>query len=958
MGHTVQRIVVILLTNALYSTELDTECRKDITFVMEYKSSPWVGHFWCNGNCRYNSVCSCNANCWYNRNCQYNGGCWYNGNCWHIWDGCCYCTEDFLDGVLDVSDLTANVHVLFNGHTYGYQLTWPRTTSGQCGAQNWHSHHQTLSGLLQVVSGNFMTGRPDVPDVIVLVAESKTLDVKDDVAKSLRDNGILVVVVGVGDDVNRSELLLLATDETYLLMVHDRLQLKHSIPKIREMACSSCQKDVTFVMAWDEVSPGRQSLGWCSGGLVSEFVKTIDNQLEVTSVDWLPDGNANGCQMNWRDFSTNCSCHKSQWPELSPSLLFENIINRFSNLRPEYPNVVVLITDRRVGFSIGDTQIFRDNNVLVVTVEIGNTGSQEELRALATSSNVSFTLENWSSLTGLIPELRHLVCHDSSIQPKIVACGDSRIDVTILVDLSHSMTGYVPSMKTFLTTFLTTLSVTDKDQHVTLITFSSNVKVVVENSVNISDLLAAINDLKPQMGVSDMSGALTEAFYVVKRSPRLYMDTGQSCPALAALILSDGLSQSRSDVLKAATNLKRVGVRISLLSFGVESTVYENEAITSNHYTFHSFNRSMNSTLLNELHSDIVNGTSEVQSSVAGSDCGYEPANVTFIFNVQSEDFIQTYVGEFVNFTKPLSNHPHISVLHPFHISSTLPNDVRSHKTVSSTLLEMLEEVKFPTDVNGATCVIIVSDEKVTAPAPLFRQIWRLADTGSKVMSVGVGDDVNNYVTERIASVPRYAFSSRSVWDIDIPQNMWSRYCEACGFTPAIDLVFLVEASTQTFSPWNDVLNFLIGASDNFPVGRHNVMVSVVTFGQQTVSQIRFNSYTNKMELFRSIRSLQPRRGPADLSTVLQDVDSLFAGARGGRPEAKKVAVLVMAQMITRVNSTGENTHVILLDIGDKINYSPSKFVKSSDIYIQTRGADDLARYSRDLRGIVCSNEP
>ncbi|XP_048244472.1 collagen alpha-4(VI) chain-like [Haliotis rufescens] len=924
-------ISFIISRSCMCSTGPGAECLGDITFVMEYKNFPFTDPTNCNCDGKPGSyiVGSC---CW----------CY---SCWNPF------YDDFLDELGDVSGVKVNMYVSDVSALRLYDCTFdlPQLKTTRCRTECWNV--RTMSNTPTI---------PDVGGVVVLVVESRLSHVMKDVVSSLLDGGAVVVVVGVGNDVSRRELLPLATDENRLVMVEHRDRLQESVSEIRQKACNSCQKDVTFVMAWDEVSPGRQSLGWCSGGLISEFIKTIDNQLEVTSVDWLPDGNANGCQMNWRDFSTTCSCHKSQWPELSPSLLYENIINRFSNLRPEYPNVVVLITDRRIGFSIGDTQIFRDNNVLVVTVEIGNTGSQEELRALATSSNVSFTLENWSSLTGLIPELRHLVCYDMSLQRNDVAC-ESRTDTTLLVDLSHSMTGYVPPMKTFLTTFLKTLSVKDKDQHVTLITFSSNVKVVLENSVNISDLLAAINDLKPQMGVSDMSGALTEAFYVVKRSPRLYMDTGQSCPALAALILSDGLSQSRSDVLKAATNLKRVGVRISLVSFGVESTVYENEAMTSNHYTFHSFNRSMNSTLLNELHSDIVNVSAEAakgHNSAAESNCSYEPANVTFIFNVQSEDIIQTYVGEFVNFTKPLSNHPHISVLHPFHISSTLPNDVRSHKTVSSTLLEMLEEVKFPTDVNGATCVIIVSDEKVTAPAPLFRQIWRLADTGSKVMSVGVGDDVNNYVTERIASVPRYAFSSRSVWYIDIAQNMWNRYCEACGFTPAIDLVFLVEASTKTFSPWNDVLNFLIGASDTFPVGRHNVMVSVVTFGQQTVSQVRFNSYTNKMELFRSIHSLQPRRGPADLATVLQDVDSLFAGARGGRPEAKKVAVLVMAQMITRVISAGEDTHVILLDIGAKRKYSPSKFLKKSDIYIPTTGAHDLVTYSRNLRDIVCSNEP
>ncbi|XP_071078551.1 collagen alpha-5(VI) chain-like [Haliotis cracherodii] len=804
-------IYVTIFRSCMCSTGPGAVCLGDITFVMEYKNFPFTDPTNCNCDGKLGSyfVGSC---CW----------------CYSCWDPF---YDHFLDELGDVSGVKVNLYVSDASALRLYDCTFdlPNLKTTRCRTECWNA--RTISNTPRI---------PDVGGVVVLVVERGLSHVMEDVVSSLPDGGAVVVVVGVGNDVSRRELLPLATDENRLVMVEHRNKLQESVSEIRQKACNC-------------------------------------------------------------DMSERCD----------------------------------------------------------ICYGLGNTGSQEELRALATSSNVSFTLENWSSLTGLIPELRHLVCHDMSLQRNDVAC-ESRTDTTLLVDLSHSMTGYVPSMKTFLTTFLKTLSVTVKDQHVTLITFSSNVKVVVENSVNISDILAAINDLKPQMGVSDLTGALTEAFYVVKRSPRLYMDTGQSCPALAALILSDGLSQSRSDVLKAATNLKRVGVRISLLSFGVESTVYENEAITSNRYTFHSFNRSMNSTLLNELHSDIVNVSAEAakgHDSAAESNCSYKPANVTFIFNVQSEDLIQTYVGEFVNFTKPLSNHPRISVLHPFHISSTLPNDVRSHKTVSSTLLEMLEEVKFPTDVNGATCVIIVSDEKVTAPAPLFRQIWRLADTGSKVMSVGVGDDVNNYVTERIASVPRYAFSSRSVWDIDIPQNMWNRYCEACGFTPDIDLVFLVEASTQTFSPWNDVLNFLIGASDTFPVGRHNVMVSVVTFGQQTVSQIRFNSYTTKMELFRSIHSLQPRRGPADLATVLQDVDSLFAGARGGRPEAKKVAVLVMAQMITRVISTGEDTQVILLDIGAKRNHSPSKFLKSSDIYIQTRGADGLARYRRDLRGIVCSNE-
>ncbi|XP_046559817.1 collagen alpha-4(VI) chain-like [Haliotis rubra] len=437
------------------------------------------------------------------------------------------------------------------------------------------------------------------------------------------------------------------------------------------------------------------------------------------------------------------------------------------------------------------------------------------------------------------------------------------------------------------------------------------------------------------------------------------MDTGQTCPALVALVLSDGLSQSRPDVLEAATNLKRLGVMISFLPFGIESTVYENEAIKSSHYLLQSLNHSINYTFLSGLHADIVKGSTMGSDTDVENHCSYTPTPVIFIFNVENEAVVQLYVGEFVKFTKSLSTHQNISVLHSSDIlPTTLPTDVTSHKTATSTLPEMLDEVQSPADVNGASCIIIISDKHVTAPAPLFRQIWRLADTGSKVMSVGIGRNVNNYVIERIASVPRYGFSSRPVWENDIPPMLWNRYCEACGFTTAIDLVFLVEASTQTFSQWNEVLTLLIDVSDNFPVGRHNVMVSVVTFGQQTVSQILFNSYSNKMDLFRSIHSLQPRRGPADLTAALQDVDSLFAGARGGRPGVKKVMVLVMAQVITRDLNTREDTQVILMDVGAKRNYSPSRFLKSSDICIHLEGADDLVRYSRDLHDIVCKLEP
>ncbi|XP_067681378.1 collagen alpha-6(VI) chain-like [Haliotis asinina] len=891
---------------------LGTDCRGDITLVVEYAKFP------------FNDLTNCN--CDGKRGSYFVGSCCWCYSCWDIF------YDDFLQEIGDIRGAKVIIYVHHQVTVYrcAFDLLQRNTTS--CRSECWSRVNSTPT-------------TPQVPGLVVVVVESTPSAEVIDIVSSVGDGGDAIVVVGVGSNVGRRDLLPLATTDNRLMMVEDRDELLRSASMIRQKACNSCQKDVTFVMAWDEVSSGRQSWGWCSGGLISEFLKTMGDQLAVTSIDWLPDGSANGCQMNWRDFSSNCSCHKSQWKELSPSLLYENIVNRFSNLRPEYPNVAVLITDRHVGFSPEDTQVFRDNNVLVITVEIGNNESQEELRALATSSNVSFSLGNWSSLSGLIPELRDLVCNDISLQPNTVAC-DTRTDITLLVDLSHSMTKYVPSIITLLTTFLKTLTVADMDQHVTLITFSSEVTIVLENSVNVSDLLAAINDLKPQHGVSDLSGALAQAVNVVKRSPRFLMDTGQTCPALVAFILSDGLSQSRADVLEAATNLKRLGVTISFLSFGIGSTVNEKEAIISNPCLLQSLNHSINYTFLTELHAEVVN------------DCSYTPANVTFIINVENEAVAQLYVGEFIKFTKSLSTAHNISVFHSSDILPTLPTDVTSHKTASSTLPEMLNEVQFPADVSGANCIIIISDDHVAAPAPLFRQIWRLADSGSKVMSVGIGRNVNDYVIERIASVPRYGFSSRPVWETDIPSMLWNRYCEACGFTTAIDLVFLVEASSQTFSQWNDVLTFLMDASDNFPVGRHNVMVSVVTFGQQTVAQILFNSYSNKMELFRSIHSLQPRSGPVDLTTAEQDVDSLFAGARGGRPEAKKVAVLVMAQVITRDLNTLEDTHVILMDIGAKRNYSPSRFLKSSDICIHLEGTDDLVTHSRDLHDIVCTPGP
>ncbi|XP_046559818.1 uncharacterized protein LOC124268843 [Haliotis rubra] len=421
-------IAVIPFISYTSSEGLGTECRGDITFVMEYAKFPF----------RDRTNCNCDGK----RGSYFIGSCCWCFCCWDIF------YDDFLQELGDVSGAKVRIYVHVGGVLFHCTFDLLQLNASSCRKECWR----------QVTSA---PRRPHVPGLVVVVAESKPSAVMNDLVSSVRDGGDAVVVVGVGSNVSRRDLLPLATDDNRLMMVEHRDELNESVSMIRQKACNSCQKDVTFVMAWDEVSSGRQSWGWCAGGLISEFVKTIGNQLAVTSIDWLPDGSAYGCQMNWRHFSSNCSCHKSQWKELSPSLLYQNIVNRFSNLRPEYPNVIVLITDRHVSFSPEDTRIFRENNVLVLTVEIGNNESQDELRALATSSNVSFSLGNWSSLIGLIPELRNLVCNDISLQPKIVGC-ETRTDITLLVDLSHSMTSYVPSMMTFLKTFLQTLSITKR----------------------------------------------------------------------------------------------------------------------------------------------------------------------------------------------------------------------------------------------------------------------------------------------------------------------------------------------------------------------------------------------------------------------------------------------------------------------------------------------------------------
>ncbi len=80
--------------------------------------------------------------------------------------------------------------------------------------------------------------RPDALDVLVLVTDGPSTDNVMAPARSLRDMGVKIITVGIGDHINKRQMANIASDpDDSNMFLTDFDNLEPLIPKVQKAAC-------------------------------------------------------------------------------------------------------------------------------------------------------------------------------------------------------------------------------------------------------------------------------------------------------------------------------------------------------------------------------------------------------------------------------------------------------------------------------------------------------------------------------------------------------------------------------------------------------------------------------------------------------------------------------------------------------------------------------------------------
>lgn len=84
------------------------------------------------------------------------------------------------------------------------------------------------------------TGRPDTPNILVLMTDGQSEDPVIEPAQKLRDAGVIIYAVGVGNNYVMAELNIIATDpDSEHVLTADFSNLDPVVKRIKDSACQS-----------------------------------------------------------------------------------------------------------------------------------------------------------------------------------------------------------------------------------------------------------------------------------------------------------------------------------------------------------------------------------------------------------------------------------------------------------------------------------------------------------------------------------------------------------------------------------------------------------------------------------------------------------------------------------------------------------------------------------------------
>uniref|UniRef100_A0A8D2B9H9 VWFA domain-containing protein n=1 Tax=Sciurus vulgaris TaxID=55149 RepID=A0A8D2B9H9_SCIVU len=814
---------------------------------------------------------------------------------------------------------------------------------------------------LEFIRTNFLTetggsrAKDRVPQIVILVTDGESNDEVQDAADQLKEDGVIVYVVGVNvQDVQELQKIASEPFEKFLFNTENFNILQEFSGSLLQTLCSAVESKIKeFTKAYADVvflvDTSRET-SWTSFRWMQNFITRVVSMLEVGR-DKYQIGLAQYGDQGHTEFLFNT--YKTQKElmthvrerfllrggsrrtgkalrYLHRTFLQEAAGSRFLQGIPQY---AVVITSGKSEDEIWDAaQTLRKKGVKVVSVgvqhfdrgELEGIGSPALVYDVQGEDGLTQVMQNVSVViqgTGQ-PEFRTEATKEAA-----VACPTAiPTDLVFLIeDFSRARQSNFQQVVNFLKTTVSSLSIHSDAVRIALVFYSEEPRLefsldTFQSSAKILEHLDKLT-YQGRRGKTKTGAALDflrNEVFIQEKGGRSNQGVQQ-----IAVVITEGFSQD--SVSRPASHLRRAGVTIYAVGTQHASESKDLEKMVTYPPWKHAIPLEsflqlfiVGSELKSQLCPEIMDRTAFIPGKVYTPQKGcvhIEKADIYFLIDgsgsINPEDFLEmkVFMNEVIKMFQIGSDRVRFGVIQysdkiksKFILSQYASvaelkaaiDDIQQGGggTATGEALNNMTQVFADTArINVARYLIVITDGK--SSDPVAEAAEGLRGDGVVIYAIGVRDaDITEL--QEIAKDKVffvYEFDSLKAIQQEVVQDICSS--ETCKNRKA-DIIFLIDGS-ESISPkdFKKMKEFMERMVNQSNISAEEIQIGLLQFSSTPQEEFRLSQYSSKVDIRRAILAVQQMNDGTRTGKALNFTLPFFDSSKGGRPSVLQYLIVI-----------------------------------------------------------------
>ncbi|KAJ8308221.1 hypothetical protein KUTeg_013095, partial [Tegillarca granosa] len=807
-------------------------------------------------------------------------------------------------------------------------------------------------------------------------------------AAKLKQTGATVMAVGIGANVDKSELMAIASDRNHVFSAASFSVLSTVKNELKQAACDNChakKADIIFLL------DSSSSEGSSNFQKQIDFIKNFTDHFTI-GPDKVQIGLVTFSTAPTNQFWLNSYSNKPDLQQAlssikySPGVTYTDLALRFVTNNSftsshggrgfDAPKILIVMTD---GLSTNPNETIKaayalhNQGIKTFSIGIGDAVGQRELQTIATDASMVFNVADFNALSTIQKSLTETTCKK---------CGNDPADIVFILDSSGSEgNANFQKQLDFVGDFVKQFQIGPTSIQIGLVTFSN----VARNEFYFNsyhDKQSILNKLSQIKYIG--STTYTELGLQYARLFHFqsqFHGTRQNAKKIA-IIMTDGQSHNRQSTLNQAKYLHDIGVKTISIGIGNRIGQTELEGIASDHqHVFKVSGFDVLKTIVYEL------------KAKACGECGAKEADILFLLDSSGSesrtnfekqlDFVKNFTKQFqiglsnvqigigtfgTNFTERIKLNQYTNQQSLISAISNIP--YRGGSTHTDLALKYARTQAFSSFNGGRPgslkIVVVMTDGQSSSPTQTATEANLLHRVGGvKVIAVGVGVSVDKRELDKIGSDSNHVFTVADFNSLNsIKAELTYAACQTCGYIEKADIVFALDSSSSE-GPTNfqKQLDFVSKFVQDFSIGPNNVQFSVLSFSSLPHNQFFLNVYHDKTSLLSAIQRIPYTSGVTHTDLALEFIRQRnLMTSHGARHDAKHY-VIVLTDGVSS-NTTGTlyqaallklKATIIAIGIGNNVYRTELKNVASDLRHVFNASTfDALASIKNEVKQATC----